>query len=84
MNSRREQKSLLRREWWFTSIAVFGILATLVFADLAHPFGNVLYDHLMRLHGFQATQDIVIVAIDDRSLAELGGCSSAWEPAMQP
>lgn len=35
--------------------------------------GNVLYDHLMRLHGFKATQDIVIVAVDDRSLTELGG-----------
>lgn len=35
--------------------------------------GNVLYDHLMRLHGFKSTQDIVIIAVDDRSLAELGG-----------
>jgi CHASE2 domain-containing sensor protein/signal transduction histidine kinase len=48
-------------------------LAFLVFADIARPMGNVLYDHLMRLHGFRATQDIVIVAVDDRSLAELGG-----------
>jgi CHASE2 domain-containing sensor protein/signal transduction histidine kinase len=73
VNTRREQKSLLRQEWWLTAIAVLAILAALVFADLARPFGNVLYDHLMRLHGFKATQDIVIVAIDDRSLAELGG-----------
>jgi len=35
--------------------------------------GNVLYDHLLRLQGFRATQDIVIIAIDDRSLQELGG-----------
>jgi len=73
VNSRREQKNLLRREWWITSLIVIGILAALVFADLARPFGNVLYDHLMRWHGFKGTQDIVIVAIDDRSLTELGG-----------
>lgn len=35
--------------------------------------GNVVYDHLMRLIGFKATQDIVIVSIDERSLSELGG-----------
>jgi CHASE2 domain-containing sensor protein/signal transduction histidine kinase len=73
VNTRREQKSLLRREWLFTAVVAMGMLAALVFADLAGPFGNVLYDHLMRLRSFQATQDIVIVAVDDRSLAELGG-----------
>lgn len=35
--------------------------------------GNVLYDHFMRLHGFKSSSDIVIVAVDDRSLSELGG-----------
>jgi CHASE2 domain-containing sensor protein/signal transduction histidine kinase len=73
VNTQREQKSLLRREWWLTSIAVLAMLAALVFADLARPLGHVLYDHLMRWQGFQANQDIVIVAVDDRSLAELGG-----------
>jgi len=49
------------------------LLAFLVFGDVARSMGNVLYDHLMRLHGFKATQDIVIIAVDDRSLSELGG-----------
>lgn len=73
MNTQGEQKSLLRREWWLTSIAVLMMLAALIFGNLARPLGNVLYDHLMRWHGFEANQDIVIVAVDDRSLAELGG-----------
>ncbi|WP_158235924.1 CHASE2 domain-containing protein [Limnohabitans sp. B9-3] len=73
MNTQVEQKQRLLREWWLTSIAVLVVLSTLVFADLARPLGNVLYDHLMRWQGFQANQDIVIVAVDDRSLAELGG-----------
>ena len=49
------------------------LLALLVFAHIARPLGNVVYDHFMRWHGFRATQDIVIVAIDDRSLRELHG-----------
>ena len=49
------------------------LLAFLVFGDIARSMGNVLYDHLMRLHGFKATQDIVIIAVDDRSLNKLGG-----------
>jgi CHASE2 domain-containing sensor protein len=49
------------------------LLAYLVFGDVARSMGNVLYDHLMRLHGFKATQDIVIISVDDRSLTELGG-----------
>jgi CHASE2 domain-containing sensor protein len=67
------RKARLRREWFITAATALLVLAYLVFADIARPMGNVLYDHLMRLHGFRGTQDIVIVAIDDRSLTELGG-----------
>ena len=35
--------------------------------------GNVLYDHFMRIHGFNGSKEIVIVAVDDRALYELGG-----------
>mgnify|MGYP002135390460 CR=1 FL=1 len=45
----------------------------MVFGDVAKSMGNVLYDHLMRLHGFKTNPDIVIIAVDDRSLSELGG-----------
>jgi CHASE2 domain-containing sensor protein/nitrogen-specific signal transduction histidine kinase len=63
----------LRHEWLLTTAIALALLALLVFADIARPMGNVLYDHLMRLQGFRATQNIVIVSIDDRSLQELGG-----------
>jgi CHASE2 domain-containing sensor protein/nitrogen-specific signal transduction histidine kinase len=68
-----ERKKRLRREWLITTTIALSLLALLVFADIARPLGNVLYDHLLRLQGFRATQDIVVIAIDDRSLQELGG-----------
>ena len=73
MNDHFQRKARLRREWLITAATALLVLAVLVFADIARPVGNVLYDHLMRLHGFRATQDIVIIAVDDRSLKELGG-----------
>jgi CHASE2 domain-containing sensor protein len=73
LNSHQQRKALLRREWILTAAIAFALLAALVFGDIAKPLGNVLYDHLMRLHGFKGTHDIVIVAVDDRALANLGG-----------
>jgi CHASE2 domain-containing sensor protein len=73
LNDHSQRKARLRREWLITAATALLLLAFLVFADIARPMGNVLYDHLMRLHGFRATQDIVIIAVDDRSLKELGG-----------
>ena len=73
MNAHDQRKARLRREWFSTIAIAISLLAFLVFGDVARSLGNVLYDHLMRLHGFKATQDIVIVAVDDRSLTELGG-----------
>jgi CHASE2 domain-containing sensor protein/signal transduction histidine kinase len=73
LNEHKLRKDRLRREWLLTAITSLLLLGLLTFGDLARPLSNVLYDHLMRLHGFKATENIVIVAIDDRSLQELGG-----------
>jgi CHASE2 domain-containing sensor protein len=73
LNAHRQRKARLRREWTFTTVVALGLLALLIFADMARPLGNVVYDHFMRWEGFRSTQNIVIVAIDDRSLQELGG-----------
>lgn len=73
MNAHLQRKARLRREWLSTIAIAVLLLAFLVFGDVARSMGNVVYDHLMRLHGFKATQDIVIIAVDDRSLTELGG-----------
>lgn len=73
MNSHQQRKSLLRREWLLTVAIALALLAAFVFGDIAKPMGNVLYDHLMRVHGFKGTQDIVIISVDDRALSNLGG-----------
>lgn len=73
MNSHQQRKKNLRREWLLTVVISLALLAYFVFADIARPMGNVLYDHFMRIHGFNGSKDIVIVAVDDRALYELGG-----------
>lgn len=73
MKNHIQRKQRLRREWLLTTAVALSLLALLAFADIARPLSNVLYDHLMRLQGFQATQNIVVIAIDDRSIQELGG-----------
>ena len=73
MNAHLQRKARLRREWFVTIAISVSLLAFLVFGDVAKSMGNVLYDHLMRLHGFKTNPDIVIVAVDDRSLSEIGG-----------
>jgi CHASE2 domain-containing sensor protein/nitrogen-specific signal transduction histidine kinase len=73
LNNHALRKQRLRHEWRLTTVIALALLAVLTFADIARPLGNVLYDHLMRLQGFRATQNIVIIAIDDRSIQELGG-----------
>lgn len=73
MSAHNERKKRLNREWLLTVTIAFSILGLLIYAEIARPLGNVVYDHLMRLHGFRATEDIVIVSIDERSLSELGG-----------
>jgi CHASE2 domain-containing sensor protein len=73
LSAHDERKKRLKREWLLTFAIAFSLLGFLICADIARPLGNVVYDHLMRLHGFRATQDIVIVSIDERSLSELGG-----------
>jgi CHASE2 domain-containing sensor protein/nitrogen-specific signal transduction histidine kinase len=73
LNAHLQRKTRLRREWFVTIAISVSLLAFLVFGDVAKSMGNVLYDHLMRLHGFKPNPDIVIVAVDDRSLSELGG-----------
>jgi CHASE2 domain-containing sensor protein/nitrogen-specific signal transduction histidine kinase len=68
-----QRKIRLKREWLLTAIISFCLLAFLVFGDISRALSNVLYDHFMRLHGFKSTEEIVIVAVDDRTLSELGG-----------
>ena len=73
MNAHALRKARLQREWLLTAVIAALLLVLFVFADVSRPLGNVIYDHFMRWHGFKAPQDVVIIAVDDRSLQELHG-----------
>lgn len=54
------------------------VVATLVVTLLTYgrswqPVSDFVYDHFLRQHAFVASSDIVVVAIDDHSINELGG-----------
>lgn len=73
MVSHQQRIAYLRREWLVTAGFAFLMLVILVVADMSRVAGDVLYDHLMRAQGFRPSGDIMIIALDDRSLEELGG-----------
>ena len=60
------------REWWSTAALTLVLLASLTFTEVTRPLGDLIYDHWLRWHGFESTNDIVLVTIDDRSLQQLG------------
>lgn len=73
MTTTAREERRLRREWILTATVAVLLLALLVFAQWARPWGNVIYDRMMAMQGFDGNNDIVIIAVDDRSLQQLGG-----------
>ena len=75
-------KSWLRQQPWFWQSApmrdwlfTLGVALALLYAMHAMGFGQSanwrLHDQMLRWSGFQARSDIVVIAIDDRTLEEL-------------
>lgn len=60
------------REWLILSVALIALLLLLQVSSLFKRADFFLYDSLMQWNSKAAREDIVIVAIDDYSLAELG------------
>lgn len=59
-------------EWLAVSFSAVCLLATLTLSGLTDRLDYAIYDWLVRQNPLQASDEIVIVAIDDASLAELG------------
>ncbi len=59
-------------EWLLVVMTTAAIVVWLVFGGGAERANNLFYDAMVRLDGRPPDERIVIVAIDDRSLAELG------------
>jgi diguanylate cyclase (GGDEF)-like protein/PAS domain S-box-containing protein len=61
-----------RRGWWLLAIATFGVVALLRAFGPLQPFENAFADLRARWFQQEVRSGIVIVAIDDASLAKLG------------
>lgn len=62
----------LRREWLALSLLVLGLVAWLCSAASMHRIDHLVQDAGMRLLARPAHPDIVIIAIDDRSVEAIG------------
>ena len=68
----REERRL-RWEWILTATIAALLLTWLVMSQAARLWGDVLYDRMLIWQGFHHNDDIVLIAVDDRSLQDLGG-----------
>ena len=65
-------KRIALREWFILSCLLLVLTASLAFTDALNRIDLVFYDHMMQLNSADVRNDILIVAIDDVSLNELG------------
>lgn len=65
-------KKIAFREWLILSILLLALTAALSLFRLTERMDLVMYDRIMQINTQPARDDILIVAIDDYSLAELG------------
>jgi CHASE2 domain-containing sensor protein len=59
-------------EWCWLAVGTLSGIAVCLALNLFNPLGNILFDGAQRLRTQQPNDNIIIVAVDDRSLAELG------------
>jgi len=71
-NAPLKVKRIAFREWLILSCLLLAFSAILSFSNVLTRLNMVLYDHFMQLNSHEARDDILIVAIDDFSLSELG------------
>jgi len=62
----------LRFEWWLVALISSGLLALMVVDRTASRLDNLIYDSFLRLAEHAPAPDVMIVAIDNRSLREVG------------
>jgi len=60
------------QEWLITAVASVVIVIVLLTGNLTSRADNLVYDALSRIQSAKASQDIVVIAIDNRSLESLG------------
>ncbi|MBS0611525.1 MAG: CHASE2 domain-containing protein [Proteobacteria bacterium] len=66
------RRANLRREWFVLSLAVLSLVAWLCASGALRRIDHLVQDAGLRLNTLPASPDIVIVAIDDRSIEAIG------------
>jgi CHASE2 domain-containing sensor protein/two-component sensor histidine kinase len=59
-------------EWLVVGLVTSAVVVWLAWSPAIERPNNLVYDGLMRLRGGQASEQVVVVAIDNRSIAALG------------
>lgn len=62
----------LRAEWWLLALLLSAALGALTIDRTMGRFDNLVYDHWLRVDSIPASDQILIVAIDDESLRRIG------------
>lgn len=66
-------KSKFLLEWLIAIGLTLLLMSLITLSNIAKPIGNRIYDQVQSFFPATATNEIVIVAIDDRTINELGG-----------
>ena len=70
----RHWRARLSGEWLLTTALALVVLSVLAWTDTGRAIGNRLYDQFSLSQRFQASPDIVVIAIDERTRKALGPC----------
>lgn len=62
----------LRAEWWLLAFLLSGLAVVLTIDRTMGRLDNLIYDHALRMDSPPTSDEILIVAIDDESLRQLG------------
>jgi CHASE2 domain-containing sensor protein/signal transduction histidine kinase len=68
----RARNRRLALEWWLVALLSTALVVFIVIDRATARIDNIVYDHFLRLGERAPRSDILIVAIDNRSLAEAG------------
>ncbi|WP_432787507.1 CHASE2 domain-containing protein [Novosphingobium rhizosphaerae] len=63
----------LRTQWWLILVAASVLVLVLTLDRTMLRFDNAIYDHLLQLGGPASGQSVLLVEIDDESIARMGG-----------
>lgn len=62
----------LKAEWWLLALLLSALVGMLTIDGTMSRFDNLIYDHWLRVDSVPASDEILVVAIDNESLRQMG------------